>query len=202
VGDIERIERIGGHPAVDFVNTLGGLLEAPDDEYLLDYTDLVSFVEGSGLLDSTTSDRLRRVAELQLDQARDVLKRTLQLRASLDRALRAQLENGTPPGPDLEDVRQAYLTALARATLQPSGSHYEWAWPDADDTLDQPLWILASQAIELLRSAPLHRLTRCGHCRWMFLDSSKNHSRRWCSMNACGSIVKMRRYRAAHRPKP
>ena len=70
---------------------------------------------------------------------------------------------------------------------------------EGERVADLPLWPLAAYAADLLRSGPLHQLSRCGHCRWLFLDTSKNHSRRWCSMNSCGSVVKMRRYRAARR---
>jgi hypothetical protein len=50
------------------------------------------------------------------------------------------------------------------------------------------------------QTASLQLLAQCQHCRWLFLDTSRQHNRRWCSMNACGAIMKMRRYRAAHRP--
>jgi len=33
-------------------------------------------------------------------------------------------------------------------------------------------------------------------CAWVFLDTSKNHSRRWCDMKACGNRAKARRFNA------
>jgi predicted RNA-binding Zn ribbon-like protein len=33
-------------------------------------------------------------------------------------------------------------------------------------------------------------------CRWAFLDTSKNRSRSWCSMQVCGNRTKTRAYRA------
>lgn len=200
MGDIARMERVGGQPAIDFVNTLGGRPDDPDDEYLLSYTDLVTFAGGSGLLDPRTIDRLRRAGERQPDRATEVLDRALQLRGCLDRLLRAEIEHQPPSRQDLDALRQAYIAALVHAAMQQVGDHYDWTWHSTSDVLDQPLWPIAHQAVELMRFAPLHRLTRCGHCRWLFLDTSKNRSRRWCSMNTCGSIMKMRRYRAARRP--
>lgn len=199
MGDIARMQRVGGHAAIDFVNTLGGLPEAPDDEYLFGYADLITFVEGSNLIDTPTADQLRQFAERQPGRPRVVIKHALQLRGSLDRVLRAHLGDQPPSGGDLDVVRQAYVTALTHATLQPSEGHYDWAWRAGDDALDQPLWPLAACAVDLLRSRRPHGLSRCGHCRWLFLDTSKNRSRRWCSMNSCGSIMKMRRYRATRR---
>ncbi|TFV55539.1 hypothetical protein E4P41_17085 [Geodermatophilus sp. DF01-2] len=100
---------------------------------------------------------------------------------------------------DLGTVRRAHVAALDHAALYATGGRYAWSWPDSDAPLDRPLWPLAVQAVELLRSASLDRLRQCGHCRWLFLDTSRNGSRRSCSMAACGSIMKMRRYRAVHR---
>lgn len=43
------------------------------------------------------------------------------------------------------------------------------------------------------------RLKACQHCDWVFLDTSRNRSGRWCSMSACGGREKARAYRARHR---
>jgi predicted RNA-binding Zn ribbon-like protein len=47
------------------------------------------------------------------------------------------------------------------------------------------------------------RLSRCHNdsCRWAFIDESKNHSRRWCDMNTCGTQAKSRAYRARQRAR-
>jgi predicted RNA-binding Zn ribbon-like protein len=199
MGDVNRFQRVGGHPAIDFVNTLGGLPEAPDDEYVFGYGDLVTFVEAGHLLDPQTVQRLRRTAESAPVPALAILERARQLRDSLDRLLRGWLNDEPPPGGDLDVVRQEYVAALTHATLQTSGGAYDWTWGAHRDALDQPLWALAAQAVDLLRSGRQHELSRCGHCRWLFLDTSRNHSRRWCSMSSCGSVMKMRRYRASRR---
>jgi hypothetical protein len=56
------------------------------------------------------------------------------------------------------------------------------------------LWPIAHAALELLTDAELHRVKRCAGCPWLFLDHSKNTSRRWCAMNDCGTHAKVRRY--------
>jgi predicted RNA-binding Zn ribbon-like protein len=58
---------------------------------------------------------------------------------------------------------------------------------------------LVAAAVDLLRTGPLDRLKLCDACPWLFLDTSRNHSRRWCSMNECGGRLKMRRYRERRR---
>jgi predicted RNA-binding Zn ribbon-like protein len=94
------------------------------------------------------------------------------------------------------------VEATTRVELGPSDPAYELTWPDTDD-LDGITWPLAHSALDLLRSPQLRRLKRCVACPWLFLDGSKNGSRRWCTMNICGTDEKIRRYvtRRAERRK-
>jgi predicted RNA-binding Zn ribbon-like protein len=202
MGDIARMERVGGHPVIDFVNTLGGLPDDPNDEYMFEYSDLLTFAEGSGLLRSEALNRLRRAARRHRSEVDDVLAGALQLRGHIDRILRARVQGRSAPSRDLDALLEAYVVALSFAAVSETGGNYDWDWPDGSPSLDMPLWPISSAAVELLRYAPLDRLGRCDHCRWLFLDTSRSGSRRWCSMNGCGSILKMRRYRAARRGLP
>jgi predicted RNA-binding Zn ribbon-like protein len=56
------------------------------------------------------------------------------------------------------------------------------------------LWPIALSALELLTSPQLIRVKKCAGCPWVFLDQSKNLSRRWCAMDDCGTHEKIRRY--------
>ncbi|MGH2700601.1 MAG: CGNR zinc finger domain-containing protein, partial [Actinomycetota bacterium] len=56
------------------------------------------------------------------------------------------------------------------------------------------LWPVVQAAIELLTSDALQRVKRCGRCSWLFLDATKNRSRRWCSMEGCGTNEKSQRF--------
>ncbi len=90
---------------------------------------------------------------------------------------------------DVQDAQER-----RRGRLAP-GDPYAWAWERPD-----PLWPVAVAAVDLLRDPErLARVKRCAQCSWLFLDRSRNGSRRWCSMGECGAQVKMRRYRAARR---
>jgi predicted RNA-binding Zn ribbon-like protein len=56
-------------------------------------------------------------------------------------------------------------------------------------------------AYEAMADGVWDRLSRCRNdeCRWVFIDRSRNRSRRWCDMSACGSVVKARAYRRRKR---
>jgi predicted RNA-binding Zn ribbon-like protein len=196
MGDVRRMELAGGHPALDFVNTLGGLPERPDDEFLTCYEDLITWLTRVGLLDQDFTAGLAAAAQAEPVEAARVLTGCTALRASLDRVLRAGLDDQAPAPQDLARIQRDYGRAATRATLRLEDGAYRLVWtfgPDVDPF--SPLWVLADAALDLLVTAPLQLLGRCRHCRWLYLDASRNRSRRWCS-NGCGSIVKMRRYRA------
>ena len=116
------------------------------------------------------------------------------LRGALDAVLRAGLAGRAARAADLDAVRAAGADALAHAQLEPGPDGFACAWTGA--ALERPLWPIAHAALDLLRTGDLDRLAECGDCRWLFLDDSRNRSRRWCSMNACGGREKMRRHRA------
>jgi predicted RNA-binding Zn ribbon-like protein len=198
LGDTRRFKQLGGHVAIDFVNTLGGRPDHPDDEYLHNYTDLIEWTERVGLRQRSGAAQLGAVTDRNPQAAQAALEQAKRLRESLDCVLRCRTEprlDGCPE--DVGAVQAAYLSAIAHASPQLTVKGLQWTWPDDTDQLEQPIWPIAVAAVDLLQKAPLHLLTRCQHCRWLFLDTSRQHNRRWCSMSGCGAIVKMRRYRAS-----
>jgi predicted RNA-binding Zn ribbon-like protein len=63
--------------------------------------------------------------------------------------------------------------------------------------VDQILWRVAQSAGELLTSEWVDRLGLCrgDRCMWLFVDKSRNRSRRWCDMGDCGNLAKVRAFR-------
>jgi predicted RNA-binding Zn ribbon-like protein len=80
-----------------------------------------------------------------------------------------------------------------------TSSGLQLTWLSQGDP-DLPLWLLTQSATELLTSEAIHSIRDCADpsCRWLFLDTSKNHSRRWCDMKICGNRMKARRFKAQH----
>ena len=99
------------------------------------------------------------------------------------------------------ELRPFVTDAIDHAELSPDGPSYTLGW-SYTDRLHVPLWPVARAAFALLTAAELRRVKRCAGCPWLYLDQSKNASRRWCSMSDCGTHAKIRRYvdrRAARR---
>jgi predicted RNA-binding Zn ribbon-like protein len=178
-----ELELVGGDPALDFANTLDGPRDGePGEDYLREPADLVAWAQYAGILDGP----------LACDDA--VLARARTLRAAIYDVFRAVAAGSRPPAGALERLAGFHAEAVACARLAPASGGFDLTWPG--DEPARVLWPIAVAAIDLLRGGPLARVKACAECRWLFLDQSRNRSRRWCSMNECGGRLKMRRYRA------
>ena len=206
---------MGGHPALDFVDTIGGeLVDDPsdDDEFLREYEDLVVFGLKTGTLSERAARRLRRTARERPKEAETVLARARETRSVIDAAFRPVSEREDPPGEVLAELRDFAAEAIAHGELVPAGGassrggfvlatgRFTWSWDHCGE-LEAPLWPIAHAALELITEGPLDRIKTCGRCRWLFLDTTKNHSRRWCSTEGCGTDEKKERYVARRRAR-
>jgi predicted RNA-binding Zn ribbon-like protein len=185
----------GGHLALDFVNTVGGLYDDPDteNELLDEYEDVPTWCARLGVISEREAGSLRAAARRDPAAAQRALAEARRLRELIDGVFRP-LSRGDQPPPELLDrLRDAERDALADARLTSSGDLFQWSWPKPTGLAD-PLKQIAHAAVELLTAGPLERLKTCAHCRWLFLDKSRNHSRRWCSMEECGIQEKHARF--------
>jgi predicted RNA-binding Zn ribbon-like protein len=197
---VTELKIVGGHPALDLINTLG------DDRVadpLDDYASFAAWAARIGVIDEAAAGRLTARARDKPAAAERALAEARALRAVTDAILRPlaaghdlphEAPHDSSPADALARLVQRAGAAVERARLVPAEGGFALAW-DADH-LERPLWPLAVEALDLLRSGPLDRLKACEGCPWLFLDTSRNRSRRWCSMDDCGSRSKMRRYRA------
>jgi predicted RNA-binding Zn ribbon-like protein len=104
----------------------------------------------------------------------------------------------TPTESDLGALNFDLAASLSHARVLPRGSKtggYVWGWSGRN--LDAPLWPISRSAADLLTNEhDLGRVRQCGadDCQWLFLDTSKNRTRQWCSMQSCGNREKARRH--------
>jgi predicted RNA-binding Zn ribbon-like protein len=184
---VTELRIVGGDPALDLANTVGDD-RVPDP--LEDYAAFTAWAARIGAIDESVAGRLTARARERPAAGGRALTEARSLRATVDAVFRAVAAGSSPPEPALAHLVQRAGEAVERAGLVGR----ELAW-DGDE-LERPLWPLAVSALDLLRHGPLDRLKACEDCPWLFLDTSRNRSRRWCSMEDCGTRVKMRRYRA------
>ena len=194
----EAMELVGGRPALDFTNTTSGRRTSTPHERLHAYSDLVEWCVGAGLFGPTQAGRLVAEAGRRPEAARAALERALALREAIYGIFVAASAGAAPDPARLETLNAVLAEGMARRRLCPSPSAGGccWTWTGEPDDLDWMLWPLAWSAAELLTGGELDRVKSCGGetCDWLFLDVSKNRSRRWCDMRYCGNQAKARRH--------
>ncbi len=200
--DLAELRLLGGWLCLDFVNSIENRVGHEPEDFLTSYPDLVRWGQHAGLITDATATRLIARAAGDEPAADEALQQALGLRAALHRLFLAIATGRDPDPADLEQLRRAYADAMSGATLVPDGERFAWDWRPDEQRLDQLLWPVVRSAVELLTAGDPRRIKLCENpfgCGWLFYDGSKNGSRRWCSMEGCGSQVKMRRQYAKRR---
>jgi predicted RNA-binding Zn ribbon-like protein len=198
----------GGHPALDLVNSLDDRFHPQGPTELLeDYGDVLRFVEQNGLLDAGTVRALSKSATAS--GAARTLHRVRALREELAGVLYGVMDELQPGAAGLRRLQGYFIDAATHRELVWAPARAEqrqgplrWAWGRHGRDVALPLWVLAQAAAELMLSGAMRHVRSCGSntCRWLFLDTSKNHSRRWCNMKVCGNRMKARRFQQRHAP--
>ena len=193
---------VGGHLALDFANTVDDP-EGPERyDHAGTYPELVAWSARIGIVRPdqaevlvTAAQKHPRAGSAALERAhllRDILIETFTEVAAIASGRSAATEGSTPAA-RWEELRPYVADAMAHAELAWKGSTYQLRWADIT-RLDAMLWPVGLAAGDLITSTQLSRVKKCAGCPWLFLDQSKNLSRRWCAMNDCGTHEKIRRY--------
>jgi predicted RNA-binding Zn ribbon-like protein len=209
---VETMDLSAGESCLDFVNTGSRLLErhaglegealaaaGPFGDRLKSYGDLVTFAERAELVDEATGRALRSRAAAEPGTAAEVLEDARAFRESLFRTFLAAGIGAATDEADLSLLQGRAAAAAGRQQLVRGPDGFSLVWPEAME-LDRMLWPLATSALALLLTDEVARVKECAaeDCNWLFLDSSKNRSRRWCDMKACGNRAKARHYYHRH----
>lgn len=183
-----------GDPVLDFVNTLDDRF-SPDGpkELLTFYGDLLRFAQQTKILSAKQAQGLLRAAKTEA-----AWQSALELREILARIFYSYLAHQSPSLRDLVRLSEYCKEAGEHRRLCSINSSFVWQWTDLGRDPQAPVWILAQHASNLLTSERLTLVRSCSaeNCRWLFLDTSKNHTRRWCDMKTCGNRMKVRRFHA------
>ena len=194
----KRFRLVGGNVCLNFTNTVGGKRGVVERENLHAYKDFLSWSQQAGIVEASQAELLARLAAEQPGEAGQVLKRAVDLRESIYRIFWAIAEARAPEEADITRLNSELASAMCRLRVQAGGNGFDWRWGNEEPRLEHPLGPIAHAAAELLTNpGELAHVRRCESdtCGWLFLDSSKNHSRRWCDMRDCGNLAKVRRHR-------
>lgn len=192
---LDNIEIVGGHPALDFVNTVHSYTASTPRDYLQNADHVIEWCRHMGLVNG---NQTRHLAGLSGSAADCLLDDARALRGVLYAVFHGHME-GRPNHTALGRLNEELKQLAPFRTLAPTANGYAWHYAIS---LSQPQSLLAPigfAAAELLQAAEMSRLKACPPpegCGWLFLDRSRNGSRTWCNMKTCGNAAKQRRHRA------
>ncbi len=200
--EAEKHQLIGGALCLDFTNTLNGHSRANGHEYLSNHHDLVVWSRKAGLVNRAEAQQLIQSAGQRPSEATAVFKRAITLRETILRVFATVAAGGSPQPADILALDEARLEAINHTKINRSLTAFVVDWVDKT-ALDRILWPIAMSAAELLTSPYLTRVRECEGdiCDWLFVDTSRNHLRRWCSMAECGNRAKAQRFLARQRKR-
>ncbi len=199
---------VGGRVCLDFINTVSGRVAHPvpgprdyldvvERERLVEFGDLTRWGRAARLLSAGESSALERAARKAPARATQAVTRARSFREALYRVFKAAVEKWTPTSTDLEVLNRVVSRGRSHERLASQAGGLGWVWVADGLALDRVLWPVARSAAELLTSTELADVSQCDgeDCHWLFLDTSRNRSRRWCDMAECGNRAKVRRFR-------
>lgn len=187
-----------GWLCLDFANTVEWHASDEPEEYLNTYPDLVAWAQSANLIDEGAAGQLLAEAASRPNDAGEALRYAVTLREAIYAVFAAIADNLPPQEADLETLNEALGRGLSHLRVTLDGDVFRWEWDVRRDSLYQMLWPAARSAAELLTSDDLNRVGVCADedgCGWLFYDTSKNHSRRWCG-TGCSNRAKARRFYA------
>ena len=193
-----------GRLCLDFAETLENQFSKRQRESLNSYSDLVSWSKQAGIVTDTEAKRLVREGTIRPADAAAVFKRAIALRQAVYGIFSAVSGGRQPHAADLAILNAELTGALTRCGIVPTAGGFAWDWADDENALDRILWPVVQSAATLLTSGDLAKVRGCASpdCSSLFLDTSRNRSRRWCEMKTCGNQAKARRHyhrkKAAH----
>jgi predicted RNA-binding Zn ribbon-like protein len=190
--EIHRL--IGGALCLDFANTLNGHGRPSGHEYLHGFRDLVLWSRHAAVITPNEARMLLQEAEARPAAAAGIFRKALALREAIFRIFAALASGRRPEENDLNELNAAWREGQRHARVVPSSNGFDLRWDD-DPALERIARSASASAISLLTSDKVRQVRACAgeQCDWLFVDQSRNHLRRWCSMDECGNRSKMKR---------
>jgi predicted RNA-binding Zn ribbon-like protein len=193
-GNAADLEALGDRLCLDFVNTSGQHPSHEDDEFLTSYAHLVEWSVYMDIITDEAGDRLLALAAARPVEAEAALNYAVAVRETLFRVLSAVAAGREAETADMAAFNHVLSRAMSHLRMAALDDGFRWAWALETADLEAMLWPVVWSAAELMTSHEIQHLRECASdtCDWLFLDTSRNHSRRWCSMKSCGNRAKAR----------
>jgi predicted RNA-binding Zn ribbon-like protein len=190
---------IGGTKCLDFTNTVSWHSDGPKEERLQTFADLVEWGREAETLSVGSADALEEESKRHPRKALAALSDALDVR-QLIHSVFSDLARGKRVNEvDMGTLNARVSDALLATRIAPDGNRtlkFRRLWSRRSADLYQLIRPVLVDASNLLLSTDLEKVRTCANdeCGWLFLDTSRNHMRRWCEMRECGNRAKARRH--------
>ncbi|NWA28166.1 CGNR zinc finger domain-containing protein [Pseudomonas gingeri] len=182
---------VAGHLVLDFLNTVDFGGRGSSHNRLTSYSTVLTWALAANLINEAEFDLLSSEAEVAPYESEKALADLVSWREAAFRSLAILIQNEGPPEDDWKTIELSIQKAISTAALRfhESGT-VRWGTTPSSLGLETIGQRLALGLNELLSGALVAKIKQCEGCTWLFIDTSKNHKRRWCSMATCGSRTK------------
>jgi predicted RNA-binding Zn ribbon-like protein len=187
---IDKVLLNGNRLCLDFVNTIHDRVHEPDNDYLTSYSQLLQWSVKTGIMNSRAFHVSLEATSAATTHANELLKEAKLIRELLYRMFKAVSQREKISGKDLQAFNANLPECFSKLQIEPAKKGYTTYWKTTSDQLWVVMAPIIHSAYELLLLENLERVKECPNCGWLFLDTTKNGRRRWCSMKTCGSSVK------------
>ncbi len=193
--DAKVFDLSGGWLCLDFCNTLSERAKVPI-ERLRTYSDLLRWGRETNIITAREEEDLARRFEKQPEQAISTLEKAIEIREAFYAVFIKVASGENPTDEETERLNTVVQPWIGQSKLTWWNGAFKWGSEEDQLKLGTLLWEVVRSGTELLTSGILKDLRVCAadDCRWLFVDTTKNHSRRWCDMKTCGNRAKVRQH--------
>ena len=187
---------VGGALCIDFANTYS----IEDDGTVFDvfktFPQFIKWAELAQIITVNEAEKFFLRSQEEPAAISQLLVEIKTLRQILHSIFFAIADGVNPPQEAVAELNSKIAMVYSKLQLEPRERRYDWTWADWSEELAAPIWPIVRSAAELLNSTELIRTRQCSNetCSWLFVDKSKNHSRRWCDMEVCGNRAKAKKH--------
>lgn len=171
---------IGGSLALDFANLVSYRGTEQEHDWLEPLANVATWAEIVGITQRMSGD----------------ISSLLDLREALARVFLAIADGETPAAKDLDLIGRHATDAFRDRRLRFRQGASSAHWEHDDPTIEGEVTIDAARLLTSEESVA--RISACGECRWVFQDTTRNRSRKWCDPADCGNRARQRRYYLRH----
>ena len=184
----------GGNLSLDFVNTVEYRNRESSVDFLHHYLDLITWAHFANAVDDSQKELLRGLFQEKSNEAQTIYYEAIQLREAMYEHTINLMNRDEVPQASMQLINQWISRAFSNLELRLVERNFVLDWNADNFGVESVLWPIIKSFVDLVTLTNPKRIKQCSNCGWVFVDNSKNSSRRWCSMEDCGNRAKAQRH--------